>query len=124
MPSLLRSWILLGASMLLALQGCSSTPGGQSVDADALVLQRQQGSDVSSPWISFGVVLTQQSIIMESEGQSAPGMRLSIVFDDGRRLVVEQLLSQAGELAAGQRVRVLQIGDYSRVTYWPYPASR
>jgi len=110
--------------MLLALQGCSLTPGGQSVDADALVLQRQQGSDVSSPWISFGVVLTQQSIIMESEGQSAPGMRLSIVFDDGRRLMVEQLLSQAGELAAGQRVRVLQIGGYSRVTYWPYPASR
>ena len=65
-------------------------------------------------------MLVQPIKMLDSQGLSEPGMQLDIVLDNGDSLVVEQAVSQAGELRVGDRVRVLQIGAYSRVTFWPY----
>jgi outer membrane lipoprotein SlyB len=106
---------LLG--LVISLQGvlvaCSTTGTGETQASSA---QEQQ----SEAWVQFGVVFEVQAIDIDRDGRSGAGMRLEVVLDNGRSLVVEQLLSQAGELRVGDRVRVLQIGGYSRVTFWPY----
>ncbi|MEH6824915.1 MAG: hypothetical protein V7629_13500 [Motiliproteus sp.] len=117
-------FLVLCFLVLWLLHGCGAAPAvrsGQAVtSADAAVIEGEQ-----SQWIVFGVVLGMQPILIEGSGdQTEPGMWLDIVLDDGSSLLVKQPLSQAGELKPGNRVRVLRIGGYSRVTYWPYPASR
>lgn len=118
----IRTLYVLSVLALWLLSGCGAAPAERSGQAGAdAVVNPAEGSQ----WIVFGVVLALQPIQIEGSGdQREPGMRLDIVLDDGHSLLVEQPLSQAGELSPGNRVRVLQIGGYSRVTYWPYPASR
>ena len=118
MDRLVRRLLLPSAVVTLLLFGCSTA----LVDRPDALKQAE-----TAQWVFFGVVLAVQPVseVSGASGdRSEPGMRMDILLDDGRSVLVEQLLSHAGKLAAGDRVRVLQIGGYSRVTYWPYPASR
>jgi hypothetical protein len=72
-------------------------------------------------WVQFGALLAVQRVeLAGADGVLEPGMRMEVVLDSGRSVVVEQPLSQAGELSPGDRVRLLKIGSYSQVTFWPY----
>ncbi|MEH6472373.1 MAG: hypothetical protein V7752_14080 [Halopseudomonas sp.] len=117
MMNLARRLLVLNALALLTLYGCAQAPVDSGRDSDAVVVT--QGS--ASQWTQFGVLLAVMPIqLTGSDGKSEAGMRMDIVLDDGSSLVVEQALSQAGELHEGNRVKVLRIGGYSRVTFWPY----
>ncbi len=107
--------LLPAVALLVLLQGCSSIATDPEA-SDSVVSQ-----DSGSQWIQFGVLLTVQPVeLLSAEGERESGMRMEVVLDDGRSLVVEQSVSQAGALNPGDRVRLLQIGGYSQVTFWPY----
>jgi len=74
------------------------------------------------PWLQFGMVMRVRpgSIGAADDGSTEEAMVLQILLDSGDTLGVTQALSQAGRLAEGDRVRVLRIGDFTRVTFWPY----
>lgn len=101
--------------LIAAVQGCGSTP------APSIPVDSASSQESGSQWLRFGVLLrAQRQQLSGSDGVLEPGMRMEIVLDDGRSIVVEQPVSQAGELHPGDRVRVLRIGGYSQVTFWPY----
>ena len=110
--------MLLLIYLCAGLAGCGSTPE-QTAQSDSKFSQ-----GVSGQWIQFGVLLTVQRIeLLDADGVLEPAMRMDLVLDDGRSVVVEQPLSKAGELSPGNRVRLLQIGGYSQGTFWPYQQS-
>jgi len=72
-------------------------------------------------WVQFGMVLrVTPSTLPGSDGAMDPAMALEILLDSGASLMVVQAVSQAGRLAVGDRVRILRIGGFTRVTFWPY----
>jgi outer membrane lipoprotein SlyB len=114
-----RQWF--GCSVLLAvflLHGCATVPADAAV---AYSVTTTDSRPINTQWVRFGVLLVVQPIgLTDSEGREESAMRMEVVLDDGRSVVVEQPLSQAGELNVGDRVRLLRIGDFSQVTFWPY----
>lgn len=128
----------LAALALLLVVGCVSNPqpppAGDYPDADSnsktapqSAAQPAKGAlsihveQEPQSWVQFGILVRViPTQLPSTEGQEEEAMRLQILLDSGVTLLLTQAISQAGKLAEGDRVRVLQIGDFVRVTFWPY----
>lgn len=60
---------------------------------------------------------------IEEHATRKQGQEITVQLDEGGTIAVVQEVDQAGTFNPGDRVRLLRIGDYTRVTYWPYNQS-
>lgn len=114
---------LLLISLLLLMVGC--VPAPQATNPASLTPSvPADSSREETPWVQFGTVVWRVDVLLPStsstEGVTEPAMNLTIRMDFGEEIQLVQAVSQAGRLSVGDRVRVLKIGDFTRVTYWPY----
>ncbi len=114
---MMRYAITLFAVLLLA--GCS---GVRSANDQALSTHVENAQP--QQWVEFGLLQeVEVRHVQEQNGgqnQQVEVMGLVIQLDSGQIVTLSQPTERAGELKAGSRVRVLRIGGFSQVTYWPY----
>lgn len=114
---------LLGLVLVLVLEGCGLAPVEQERPVNQVIKAADRAPPVPQ-WVQFGVVEWVTPTTLERGGDDAEAaMNLNIRLDTGEEMTVVQAVSQAGRFEVGDRVRLLQIGDFTRITYWPY-ASR
>ncbi len=114
---MMRYAITLFAVLLLA--GCA----GLRPDSDQALSTHVETAQPRQ-WVEFGLLqeVEVRHVQEQSGGQSrlVEMMGLVIQLDSGQVITLSQPTEHAGELTPGSRVRVLRIGGFSQVTYWPY----
>lgn len=118
----MKPWILLLGTGLLGvlLQGCGPVPVERTAPVNE-VIRGSESAPAEPQWVQFGIVqwISPATVTTET-GVAEEAMQLSILMDTGEELTVVQAVSQAGTFSVGDRVRLLRIGDFTRVTFWPY----
>lgn len=118
-----RFWSGVVSLLLVAACAPIDERRADSVPVEPLPPRVEEVPPASAPdqWVQFGMVLSaSETEVVNPEGGREPGQMLHILFDSGETMDVAQPLSQAGRLSQGDRVRVLRIGGFTRVTFWPY----
>lgn len=129
-PSTAGPLSLLGLLVLVVtLGGCAGAGSGEPGSAGSVEegeeaqpsTEEAPAVETPAPWVQFGMVLdVRESRVRTPEGDNEAGMAMTILMDSGERLQVVQAYSQAGRLEEGDRVRVVRIGEFTQVTFWPY----
>ncbi|WP_207062018.1 hypothetical protein [Motiliproteus sp. SC1-56] len=105
------------------LVGCAESPVQDSRAQQGVepVNDQPRPTPPEPQWVQFGIVeWISAAQAKTAEGTPEEAMKLSIRMDSGEEIEVVQAVSQAGRFNVGDRVRVLHIGEFYRVTYWPY----
>lgn len=117
-----RVWVWL-LSLLVVACAPVEERRTDAVPADRQNSPVEEAAPATAPvqWVQFGMVLAVHSTpSQQGDGTRDENLAMRILLDSGEALDVVQPLSQAGRLNEGDRVRVLRIGGFTRVTFWPY----
>ncbi|WP_210396171.1 hypothetical protein [Motiliproteus sediminis] len=116
-----RVWVCLLSLLVVA---CAPVSERSTDTAPETVPPREEQVPAATApvqWVQFGMVLSVSSVEVEQgDGANEEALDMRILLDSGEALDIVQPVSQAGRLNRGDRVRVLRIGGFSRVTFWPY----